>query len=340
MDDKFSKYRRSTEQQRAATWPGWVAVAVLLAAAIGVWMHAIPVYFSSKKSSGRAGGLPGHTNISGWKKPGELAVVFLDIGQGDAAFIQTPKGKNILIDSGEGKTPDSKFLKAVDAAGRVILPFFKQIGVRHIDIVVTSHPHSDHMGSMHEILGEKDLTFGEVWISGFVHNTSSNKKMLNVIKRRKIPLYVPKMDELPVKLDAGPEVAAYILYADANAESANNSSIILKLTYGHVSFIFTGDAEEDEEKACVVRWGNTLKSDILKVGHHGSKTSSSQILLNQVKPDAAVISVGSYNTFGHPNANVMQRLTDMGAKVYRTDEQGSIFVFSDGKTYRIEPSKL
>ena len=346
--DKFAKYRRLTETARAPTWPGWVGAGVLLVIAIAAWMHAVPVYFPSADTEGPVStftfrtfaGAPSAPQIAGWKKPGELAVVFFDVGQGDGAFIQTPRGKNILIDSGEGKTPDSKYLKSIDAANRVILPFLRQIGVTHLDIVMASHPHSDHMGSMHEILGDRNLTIGQLWVSGFIYPTASNKKLLTTAKRRQIPVYAPKIADLPVKLDIGSDAAAYILYADPNAEGANNSSIILKLIYGRVTFLFSGDAEEAEEKACALRWGNELKADILKVGHHGSKTSSTAVFLNLIRPDAAIISAGSYNTFGHPNPGVMKRLESMKTKIYRTDEQGTIFVFSDGKSYRVEPSRL
>ena len=341
MDDKFSKYRRAAESARPATWPGWAAAAVLLALTVGAWIYAIPVYFPATSKDLPGGrGIPQATEITTWKHPGELAVVFFDVGQGDAALIQTPRGKNILIDSGEGKNPDSRYLKAIDAAGRIILPFLRQMGIRRLDIVVTSHPHSDHMGSMYEILGDRDITVGQLWISGFIHSTTSNKKMLKTAERRNIPVYAPKPEELPIQLDVGTDVAAYILCGDPNAEDANNSSIILKVVYGQVSFLFDGDAEIDGEKTCAVRWGHTLKSDILKVGHHGSKTSSTTIYLNQVKPDVGIISVGSYNTFGHPSPNILQRYQEMGVKIYRTDEHGTIFVFSDGKTYRVEPSRL
>lgn len=342
-DDKFSRYRRATEPVRPVTWPGWVAAAVMLAAAVAVWLHAIPVYFPADDDGvapAGSGALPSAGQIRGWKRPGELAVVYLDIGQGDAIFIQTPRGKNILIDSGEGKTPDSKYLRTADAADRVIFPFFRQIGVTHVDIMMASHPHSDHMGSMHELISSRNLTVGQLWISGFIQNTVANKKLLKSVERRKVPVLAPNPAELPIKLDLGQEIAAYILCADPNAEDANNSSMILKLTYGHVTFLFTGDAEIDAEKSCAVRWGHTLKSDVLKVGHHGSRTSSTQVFLNQVKPEVAVISVGSYNTFGHPHEPPLKRLEAIGAKIYRTDEQGGIFIFSDGKTYRVEPSRL
>lgn len=341
-EDKFSKYRKAAGVDRPATWPGWAAAAVLLALTVGAWMHAIPVYFPStgKSAFSAKAGMPGVTAVNSWKRPGELAVVFFDIGQGDAAFIQTPRGKNILIDSGEGKTPDVRFIRPVDAANRVILPFLQQIGVKHLDIVIATHPHSDHMGSMADVLGSRNLTIGEVWISGFVHLTSSNKSVLAVVKRRKIPLYTPDPNQIPIRMDFGSEIAAYILFVDPNADSPNNSSIVLKLTYGHVNFLFTGDAEEPVEKKIAVRWGHELKSQVLKVGHHGSKTSSLQIFLNQVRPEASVISVGAYNTFGHPRPEVVKRLEEIGSKVYRTDEQGSIFVFSDGKTFRVEPSRL
>ncbi|MBI4177821.1 MBL fold metallo-hydrolase [bacterium] len=343
MEDKFSKYRRAQGTDRPVTWPGWAAAGVLLALVIAGWMHAIPVYFPSDAPSmslGSSSGAPGAAPLAIWKRPGELAVVFFDIGQGDGAFIQTPRGKNILIDSGEGRTPDVRFIRPVDAANRVILPFLQQIGATHLDVVIATHPHSDHMGSMADLIGNRALTVGQLWISGFLHPTSSNKKLLETAKRRKIPVYAPDPNQLPTRLDIGSDVSAHILFVDPSADSPNNSSIVLKMIYGHVSFLFTGDAEERVEKSVSVRWGPELKAQILKVGHHGSKTSSLPIFLNQVKPEAAVISVGSYNTFGHPRPEVLQRLRDIGAKIYRTDEQGSIFVFSDGQTYRVEPSRL
>ncbi|OGH59655.1 MAG: hypothetical protein A3G34_07490 [Candidatus Lindowbacteria bacterium RIFCSPLOWO2_12_FULL_62_27] len=342
-EDKFSKYRRATSEDRPVTWPGWAAAGVLLVLAVAAWMHAIPVYFPSVAGPAPAGhtaGMPSATRVGTWKRPGELAVVYFDVGQGDGIFIQTPNGKNVLIDSGEGKTPDSRYLKMIDAGSRIILPFLQQIGVRHLDIVMASHPHSDHMGSMYEVIGDRHITVGQLWISGFIYSTVSNKKLLKTAERRKIPVFAPQPGQLPHKLDLGPEISAYVLCGDPNAEDANNSSIVLKLIYGRVSFLFTGDAEKDAEKTCALRWGQTLKSDILKVGHHGSKTSSTPVFLNQVRPEAAVISVGSYNTFGHPHAAPLERLEKIGAKIYRTDEQGTIFVFSDGKSYRVEPSRL
>lgn len=339
-EDKFSKYRRERGVERPTTWPGWTLAAVLLAITLGAWMRAIPVYFPSTGASKGQLGMPAEIVISGWKHPGELAVVFFDIGQGDGAFIQTPRGKNILIDSGEGKNPDSRYLKPIDAASRIILPFLRQIGVKHLDMVIATHPHSDHIGSMADIIGSRELTIGQLWISGFIYPTSSNKTLLATAKRRQIPVYAPNPNELPVRLDMGSEIAAYILFVDPNADSPNNSSIVLKLTYGHVNFLFDADAEEPVEKSMTLRWGHELRADVLKVGHHGSKTSSIPVFLNQVKPEVAVISVGSYNTFGHPRPEVIKRLQNMGSRVYRTDEQGTIFVFSDGKTCRVEPSRL
>ncbi len=340
-EDKFSKYRRAGGTDRPATWPGWVVAGILLAGALAAWLHAIPVYFPSAKSA--AGGKSAElsaTVVKSWRHPGELAIVYLDIGQGDAAFIQTPRGRTMLIDSGEGKSPDNRYLKPVDAANKVILPFLKQIGVSRIDIVIATHPHSDHMGSMYEIVGNDGVEIGQVWISGFVHPTSANKKLLAAIKRRQIPLYSPNLDELPMKLDLGSEVAAYVMYGDPNADSPNNSSVVVKLVYGRVSFLFTGDIEADAEKACAMRWGNEIKCDVLKVAHHGSRTSSTPVFINLARPADAIVSVGSYNTFGHPTPAVMERLQASGAKIHRTDEHGSIFVFSDGKSYRIEPSRL
>lgn len=338
-DDKFSKYRRSTSVQRAATWPGWIAAALLLALTIYLWMMAIPVYFPSTSTTSSAS-LPTATHIENWKRPGELAVVYFDVGQGDAILIETPRGKHILIDSGEGKTPDSRYLKPVDAAGRIILPFLRQLGVRNLDVVIATHPHSDHIGAMPEIVGDRDITIGQLWISGFVYPSPSNKKMLSGANRREIAVYSPNPADLPVQIEVGDDVSLWILQADPNADGPNNSSIICKLVYGQVSFLFTGDAEKDPEKNAAMTFGAELKANIIKPAHHGSKTSSTTMFLNQVRPEVAIISVGSYNTFGHPHQQIIKRYQDMGTKIYRTDDQGTIFVFSDGNHYRVEPSRL
>lgn len=340
-DDKFAKYRRAAGDARPKTWPGWALACVLLAASIACWLHAAPVYFKFGKTADRAAtavDAVAPPQMSGLA-PGELAIAVLDVGQGDCIFIRTPLGKTLLIDSGEGQSPDYRYAKAMDSANRVVLPFLDQLGVRRIDHLIGTHPHSDHIGAVPDLLADKSIEIGEYWGSGFPHPSHSNKNTLKMVQRRGIAYRQPKPDELPIQIELGPDVSLWVLFVNPEADDNNNSSIVVKLVYGKTSFLFTGDAEMISEKEMVRLWGPALQADVLKVGHHGSKTSSSDMFLKYVKPSVALVCVGSYNTFGHPTPEVMERLRRYGAAVYRTDLNGHIMIFSDGNTYRVEPAR-
>lgn len=254
---------------------------------------------------------------------GVLKVTFIDVGEGDSCLIQTPGGKNILIDGGKG------------SGGKEALPFLKRKGIRRIDTMVATHPDMDHIGGLLAVL-DSNIRIGEVLDCGKAHTTATYRNFLNKIEQRKATKYSqPRAGQT---LNWGEEIKVRVLSPPHLRWNSNDCSIVIKLTYGRVSFLFTGDAAEEAEKEMVSHFSTKLKSTILKAGHHGSRSSSSDDFLRVVRPKIAVISVGK-NPYGHPTKEVLDRLTHLGIKVYRTDLKGNITITTDGEDYRVRARK-
>lgn len=265
-----------------------------------------------------------------------LRVTFLDVHQGDCTIIRTAE-KTIMIDAGD----DNR-----GAASRYIIPFLKKEGIKHIDLAIISHPHRDHFGGFIELLST--VTFGEVYystdqgagaeeISKGGNDALIYGQMLDIIKEKNIPYVQAKKGD---KLDFGKGIKAEVFYCAAAAKpeddptksNANEDSIILKVTAGKISYLFTGDAEKKAEGAVIGSHGTKLKSTVLKSGHHGSKTSSSHAFLDLVQPEYATISAGKGNSFGHPTQEILDRYEYLKIKTFRTDTDGTIESYTDGKT--------
>lgn len=259
-----------------------------------------------------------------------LTVTFLDIGQGDSALIETPDGHAVLIDGGEGQTPDAAELYPFDAGRRVVLPVLRKKGIATLDLVIATHPHSDHLGGLVDVLADTSVTVKELWQSGCTTwDYPSYQKLQKVVAERKIPGRTPAEGET---VDWGGGARATVLHIDSTAKGMNDTSIAVRLQYGGTSFLFTGDCEKDSEAAMVERHGKELASTVLKVGHHGSKTSSTAPFLAAVTPKFAVISCGAYNGYGHPRPETLEALEKCGAKIYRTDRDSHVQTRSDGKS--------
>lgn len=239
-----------------------------------------------------------------------LMVHFIDVGQGDAILIQT-NNKNLLIDSG----PDNK--KAFS--------YLKAQGVKSLDYVIATHPHDDHIGSMAKIINTFDIH--SFYAPKITNNTDAFKDMLNSLNNKNLKLIPAKVG---LKINLGDNINCTILSPIENSyKELNNYSIVLKISYNNTSFIFMGDAEVSNENE-LIKTGYNLKADILKVGHHGSNSSTSKPLLSEVKPKVAIISCGQGNDYGHPNKETINKLSEENISIYRTDKHGSIILESDG----------
>ncbi len=256
-----------------------------------------------------------------------LRVTFLDVGQGDAAAIESPSGKVLLIDTG-GVLADGS-----DNQGRrVVGPYLRSRGIGHLDMELLTHPHADHIGGAATLL--ERFPTAELLDNG----QQTDSTMLTHLRADAAEHHVRYLAARRGQtLDFQDGVTARIL-APTEAEthgSPNNASIVLLLQYGRTTFLFTGDAEADEE-ADLLASGQPLPCDVLKVGHHGSHTSTTLPFLAAAHPHIAVISVGAHNLYGHPSVEVLDRLRYSGAKIYRTDKDGAVTCTSDGFTIRTE----
>jgi competence protein ComEC len=249
---------------------------------------------------------------------GKLHVTFLDVGQGDAILIQTPSGKQILIDGGPSET------QVLAQLGRQ-MPFWD----RTLDVVVLTHPDSDHINGLVPVLERYQV---DVVIHRQIEMDSETYDYwLELVADEGASVYEGQAG-LSLTLDEGLEML--ILHPGVEVwESANDNSVVTRLVYGQVSFLLTGDIEAEVEEA-LVGAGAIRESTLLKAAHHGSCSSTTQAFLDAVDPELVVISVGADNTFGHPCDEVLDRLE--GLPVYRTDEHGIVEVVSDGTQVRVE----
>ena len=244
--------------------------------------------------------------------PNEIKVHFIDVGQGDAALIQG-NNKNLLIDSGS-KSEKNKLLEYLDS---IYIPEF--------DYVIATHPHEDHIGNMSYIINNYKIR--NFYSPKVENNTTSFENMVESLSRKNIKIKVLKANNKSISL--GENTLVEILSPNLDKyDDLNNYSPIVKVTYGNISFLFTGDAEEYVEEE-VINSPFNLKSDILKIGHHGSSSSTSKNFLEKVNPNIAIISVGKDNSYGHPTKETLEKLKD--TTIYRTDINGSIVITSDGK---------
>lgn len=250
-----------------------------------------------------------------------LEIDYLDVGQGDAILIKTPYGQNILVDGG----PNNKILEELGEN----LPVWD----RTIDLVILTHPHDDHVNGLNEVIKRYEIT--KILSTGVIHTAPGYINFLKNIKEYEVPLTII---DRPQTLVLGENCEIKILYPDKSfytkeTDNLNNTSIVFNLKFGETNFLFMGDAEKEVEEKLIKN--DDLKAQVLKVGHHGSDTASSKNFLEKVTPNLAVIEVGKSNKFNHPNLRVINRLERIGAKIYRTDLDGTIKITSDSKVIDI-----
>lgn len=248
-----------------------------------------------------------------------FAVHYIDVGQGDAALVVCDD-KTMLIDGGKPR------------ASSIIYTYLKNLNIDYLDYIVASHADDDHIGGLSASLAK--MKVGNVLAPETEADTRSYESLKNKIAEQGLKITHPKPGE---SLDFGSSKIEFYGPITESESDRNNGSIVMKIIYGDTSFLFTGDAEREEEQE-ILNAGYDLSSTILKVGHHGSKNSTTYPFLREVMPKYAVISVGD-NNYGHPTEDVLSRLRDADVKVYRTDMQGDIIATSDGKTVTITTKK-
>ncbi len=246
------------------------------------------------------------------KTKSSFQIDFFDVGQGDAALVQCD-GHYMLVDGGDSKK--SSF----------IYSYLKSRSIDHIDVIVATHPDADHIGGLAGALKYADV--GIAYSPVKEHDTKAFRSFVKYLNSHGKSITVPKSGD---KFTLGSSNVT-ILGPRKITSDSNNNSIVLRIEYGQTSFLFTGDAETDEEKS-ILESGQTIQSTVLKVAHHGSDHSTGYVFLKEVSPQYAVISVGSGNRYGHPTENLLSRLRDANVTTYRTDLQGDITCISDGKT--------
>ena len=254
----------------------------------------------------------------------ETKVVVLDVGQGDSILVVTPGGKTALVDAGE------------PGDGKVILAALKKYGVDHLDLLVATHAHADHIGAADEVI--RGTNVAHVLYSGVPHTTKNYEDFLKAVDEKKIDL-IRAAPGQTFELGGGAVIRVLApiepLFRKEDLRSGGNepnaNSVVTRLDYGAFSMLLTGDAEEQTERERLIKSGANIRATFLKVGHHGSKYATSEDFLKRGEFRVAVISAGADNRYGHPSQEVLDRLKAAGVKVYRTDFQGEIVISTRGQ---------
>ncbi|MCH5320916.1 MAG: MBL fold metallo-hydrolase [Eubacterium sp.] len=243
-----------------------------------------------------------------------VVIHYLDVGQGDSEFIELPDGRCMLIDA------------STSEYSQTIINEIESFGYSTIDYVVATHPHADHIGGMSKVIDAFDI--GEIYMPKASTTTKTFENLLTTISDKGLSVNTAKAG-VEVYSDSTLEME-FLAPVGSDYKDLNNYSAVLKITYGSNSFLFMGDAEDVVEEELLQRYYNSLEADVLKVGHHGSSSSSTVDFLAAVNPQYAVISCGVDNSYGHPHRETIKSLTDMGIEYYRTDKQGTITITCDG----------
>lgn len=251
---------------------------------------------------------------------GEMQVHFIDVGQGASQLLIGLSGKTILIDAGNNNQEEE------------IVAYLRKNGIQKIDILVGTHPDADHIGGLDAVIDNFEI--GKIYMPKVQSNTKTFEDVLLAIQRKGLKVSTAKAG---VSLDWEPDAKVQMIAPVRDYDDDNDMSAVLKLTFGEISFLFMGDAESKSEQD-ILHSEVDLKSDVLLIGHHGSKSSTTEAFLDAVQPSYGVIQVGE-NNYGHPAPEILERLNKRGVKVYRNDLHGDIVFVTDGKNIKVSHTK-
>lgn len=245
---------------------------------------------------------------------GALEVYFLNVGQADSILIKN-NNESMLIDAGNNED------------GILLTNYFKSLNITDFKYLIGTHPHEDHIGGLDDIINNFNIS--NIYLPNAITTTQTFVEVLDSIENKNINYKIPEIGE---KLTIGDAVAE-VIYTGTDINDLNNTSIVLRLDYGQTSFLFTGDATEKTEKEIIRQ--NIEGIDVLKVGHHGSKYSTSSAFLTRTNPEYAIISVGTPNVYNHPHNETITKLQNKNIKIHRTDKEGTILITSNGNDINI-----
>lgn len=251
-----------------------------------------------------------------------IEVHVIDVGQGDSILVRT-SGGDMLIDAGPGSAEDD------------LKDYLTSLEIKDIEYAVFTHPDADHIGNADMVL--TDFTVSNVIMPSKESKSKTYQRMMTALDASGATVITPEPE---LEFSLGSMTVTVLAPISEKYSDTNNYSVVMRLDFGETSFMMTGDAEKDSELEMLGRYrAELLDCDVLKVGHHGSSTSTSVSFLEAVSPEIALISCGKGNTYGHPYAGTLKNLEDVGAQIYRTDEQGNIVLISDGKTVSVKTEK-
>jgi beta-lactamase superfamily II metal-dependent hydrolase len=251
----------------------------------------------------------------------ELVVRILDVGQGDAMLLSHPE-VTLLIDTGRFDRSD-------------VVPLLRRHGVESIDVLVITHPHADHIGQFDRVMGA--FPVAEVWWSGAVATTRTFERAVAALEASDARYEEPRGGQTTT---VGPLLIEVLHPGPADSlRGLNDASISLRITYGDFRIVTTGDAERAAEAQMVARWSDRLRADVLRLGHHGSSTSTTPAFLDAVSPSVVIYSAGANNRYGHPHTEVVDRVAGRGITLFGTDRDGTVTILTDGTSFDVRTER-